>query len=83
MHHTVNKSLTKIEQDNINQTEWNNPDNWAGPRWISIYFSKKDTRTFVPKQVTWMGWTLNLGNVVGLYCLLGLFAALLLLIMFA
>ena len=32
-------------QDETNQAEWANPDNWT-----TIYFSKKDSRTWVPKQ---------------------------------
>jgi len=33
-------------QDEINQTEWENPDNWT-----TIYFSKKDSRPWVPKKI--------------------------------
>ena len=55
----------RVDQKATNQAEWENPDNWSGPRWISVYFSKKDTRTWVPKQIPWMGWTLNLGNTSG------------------
>lgn len=71
------------EQESINQTEWDNPDNWSGPRWISVYFSKKDSRTFVPKQIKQMGWTINLGKAEGVYWLLGLFVALFVLALFA
>lgn len=44
-----------MTQDEINQSEWANPDNWHGPKWISIYSSSVDTRRWVPKQIPWMG----------------------------
>ena len=44
-----------MTQKEMNQTEWENPDNWTGPRWLSIYFSKKDSRCFVPKQIKALG----------------------------
>lgn len=60
-----------MDQKEINAAEWKNPDNWSGPGWVSFYFSKKDTRTWVPKSIPWMGWTLNLGKPAGAYWLLG------------
>lgn len=59
-----------MDQKAINQAEWSNPDNWGGPRWISVYFSKKDSRTWVPKQIPWMGITLNLAKTSGVVMLL-------------
>ena len=58
-----------MTQDEINQVEWDNPDNWTGPKGISIYFSKNDTRTFVPKQLKRTGPTMNLGKTAGFYWL--------------
>ena len=55
-----------MAQTEDNQAEWQNPDNWSGPKWLSAYFSKKDTRTWVPKQIPFMGWTINLGKTAGL-----------------
>lgn len=55
----------RVDQKAINQAEWENPDNWGGPRWMSVYFSKKDSRTWVPKQIPWMGMTLNLAKTSG------------------
>ncbi len=58
-------------QDETNQAEWANPDNWT-----TIYFSKKDSRTWVPKQNPRHGWTINFGNASGakwIYYLFGLF----------
>ena len=54
-----------MDQKQINRKEWENPDNWGGPRWISVYFSKKDSRTFVQKQIPITGWTLNLAKTSG------------------
>lgn len=59
------------QQSATNQSEWENPDNWS-----SIYFSKKDTRTWVPKSNPKMGWTINFGSKSGanwIYYLFGLF----------
>jgi len=58
-------------QDETNQAAWENPDNWT-----TIYFSKKDSRTWVPKQNPRYGWTINFGNASGakwIYYLFGLF----------
>lgn len=60
-----------MNQDEINEREWGDPDNWAGPLLLSVYFSKKDSRTLVPKQIRWMGWTVNLGSRWGVYWLVG------------
>ena len=60
-----------MDQKEINQTEWGNPQNWTGPRWLSVYFSKADTRTWIPKQIPTMGMTLNLGKRAGVYWLVG------------
>ena len=54
-----------MNQEQVNQEEWENPDNWTSPGLMSVYFSKKDTRSLVPKQKRWMGWTFNLGQTAG------------------
>ncbi|MFZ0828284.1 MAG: DUF4019 domain-containing protein [Verrucomicrobiia bacterium] len=59
----------------INEAEWNNPRNWTGPKWLSIYFSKRDSRTWVPKQIPGFGWTVNLGNPRGAFALLAIVGA--------
>ena len=65
-------------QDEINKAEWENPDNWS-----TIYFSKKDSRTCVPKKNPRHGWTVNFATPSGgrwiyyfliLFFLLGVFA---------
>jgi uncharacterized membrane protein len=40
-----------------------------GPPGLSIYFSKHDSRCFVPKQLTGFGPTVNLGTTCGFYWL--------------
>ena len=56
-----------MDQKEINQAEWVNPHNWS----VGFYFSKKDSRTWVPKSVPWMGWTVNLGTPAGACWMLG------------
>lgn len=60
-----------MDQNRINQAEWENPANWSGPRWAAVYFSKRDTRTVVPKRIPRMGWTMNLGHSAGVFWLMG------------
>ena len=60
----------KVNQEEINQAEWENPDNLTGPRGLSIYFSKRDSRCFVPKQIKGLGPTMNLGKASGFAWLL-------------
>jgi uncharacterized membrane protein len=65
-----------MTENETNQAEWENPDNWGGPDWMAIYFSKRDTRTWVPKKLPWMGWTLNLGRDAGVRWLIGILVGL-------
>lgn len=51
-----------MDQKDINQEEWEKPTNWTGPRWLSVYCSKRDSRVWVPKQIPALGWTVNLGQ---------------------
>ncbi|WP_256377982.1 DUF5808 domain-containing protein [Paraferrimonas sp. SM1919] len=62
-----------MEQAEINQCEWGNPENWSGPKWLGVYFSKKDSRIWVPKPVAYTGWTLNLAHSSGVACLFTMF----------
>lgn len=59
-----------MTQQEINEAERKNPDNWTGPKWMSIYFSKKDSRCFAPKQIKTPGPTMNLGSPAGYICFL-------------
>ena len=59
-----------MTQEEINQAEWEDPDNWTGLKWLSIYLSKKDSRCFCPKQIKALGLTMNLGKGAGFAWLL-------------
>jgi len=70
----IGKMKTPKTQDDLNQTEWDNIDNWS-----TIYFSKRDSRACVPKKNPRHGWTINFGSSSGarwIYYLLGLFFSL-------
>ena len=54
-----------MDQGEIDQAEWANLANWMRPRWLSIYFSKRDSRVWVPKRIPVPGWTVNLGRPGG------------------
>lgn len=66
----------RMNQEETNRAEWANPDNWS----VGLYFSKRDSRTWVPKPIPWMGWTVNLGKRAGACWMLGLLVGLPLLI---
>ena len=53
-----------------NQAEWSNEDNWSHSK-FGVYFSKRDTRVWVPKKFGW-GWTLNFGQPQASWWLIGL-----------
>lgn len=57
-----------MNQRDLNDAEWANPSNWSA----GLYFSKKDTRVWVPKSIPWTGWTLNLGTRAGARWMIGL-----------
>jgi len=56
-----------MNQQEINAGEWNNPENWSG-LCNEIYFSKKDSRSFVPRPGRWknLGWSVNLARPLGI-----------------
>lgn len=72
-----------MNQADINEAEWDNPANWSGPGKGYFYFSKRDSRTWVPKSIPWMGWTLNLGQPAGARWLLVFLVGLPLLMLWA
>ena len=39
-----------MTQDEINRTQGENPDGSAGVDWIALYFSKKDSRTWLKRR---------------------------------
>lgn len=61
-----------LTQDELNQQEWDNPDNWGGTSWLEFYFSKNDSRTWVPKRIPLLGKTLNLAKHDSAYWITGI-----------
>ena len=63
-------------QNEINNAEWENSDNWGASgnlaTMASVYFSKKDSRTWVPKKGGSLGWTINLAHRAGVLWFLGI-----------
>ena len=49
-----------MNQNEINEREWNNPANWGGA--MGFYSSRADSRLVVPKPNASMGWTLNMAK---------------------
>ena len=64
-----------MSQVEIDDAEWQNPANWRAG---TFYFSRRDSRSFVPKRHAMLGATINFAKPMGLAFLLGtvLFAAL-------
>ncbi len=61
-----------MTQDNVNKEEWGKAGNWsAGSKWICVYFSHKDSRTWVPKRIPSHGCTMNLAKQAGVAWLTG------------
>jgi uncharacterized membrane protein len=59
-------------REELNDREWADPENWGGPSWCSLYFSKRDSRVLVPKRRPWAGWTFNLARTAGALWFTGL-----------
>ena len=72
-------------QQQVNLEEWNNPDNWSGLGLWKVYFSKRDSRVWVPRL--WNGamspHTINMGHRWGFpaMCLIFYSATLILLVL--
>jgi hypothetical protein len=64
-------------QSEINDEEWNNPDNWGGVGIWRVYFSKRDSRVWVPHW--WNGslspHIINLGHRWGFFTMSLIFYA--------
>ena len=60
-----------MNQGATDQEEWQNDENWGGPKWGEVYFSKNDPRIIVPKRIKWMGWTVNLAHTAGVLLFVG------------
>lgn len=64
-----------MKEDDINLAEWRNPENWSTRRWLGLYFSKRDSRAWVPKPYPVLGWTVNLANQRGALWAIGIVSA--------
>jgi uncharacterized membrane protein len=60
-----------MNQGATDQEEWQKDENWGGPKWGEVYFSKKDPRIIAPKRIKWMGWTVNLAHTAGILLFVG------------
>lgn len=65
-----------MSQLEIDDQEWAKPDNWRGGL---FHYSRRDSRSFVPKRNSAMGITINFARPTGVLFLVGAlgFAALL------
>lgn len=68
-------------QKQINREEWDNPLNWGGPQNLAVYFSKKDTRIWVPQHNRSFGWTVNLAHTGGIVWMVGICMGMIVLLM--
>jgi uncharacterized membrane protein len=57
-----------MRQTEIDDVEWANPANWRA----GFYFSRRDSRSFVPKRNSTLGATINFARPAGYCYLLGL-----------
>ena len=60
--------MTEAEQD---ETEWRSPENWHGGP-LGLYYSRRDSRAFVPKRNPAFGATINFARPLGVVWLVGL-----------
>ena len=65
--------MNPTTQHELNEQHWRDEANWSGPAWMALYFSKHDTRLWVPKRIPGLGWTINLGHPKGPGVMLGIF----------
>ncbi len=64
-----------LSQQEINRLEWENPMNWGGPKGLAVYFSKRDSRIWVPQRKPSLGWTVNLAHTGGVLWFVGICVA--------
>ena len=61
-----------MDQAQTNQAEWAKPESWSSKGVRAVYFSKADTRVWVPKARPALGWTLDLAYRTGVFWLIAL-----------
>lgn len=69
---------SELPQEEINRLEWQNPMNWGGPKGLAVYFSKRDSRIWVPQRRPNFGWTVNLAHTGGVLWFVGICVAVIL-----
>ncbi len=69
--------MNQLTQHELNDQQWHDAANWSGPAFMALYFSKQDTRLWVPKRVPALGWTINLGHPKSAAVMLGIFGGIL------
>ena len=68
---TQNELAQPLTEKDLNEVEWANPDNWGGPPLLSVYFSKKDKRVWVPTRARRL-LTPNLAHDAGILWFVGI-----------
>lgn len=51
-----------MDTNERNIAEWNDDKNWSRFGLLGIYFSKVDSRLWVPKATPGLGWTINFAH---------------------
>jgi uncharacterized membrane protein len=62
--------LVETRQTEIDDAEWRNPANWHGP----VYFSRRDSRGFVPNRKPGIGPAINFAHPAGYGFVIGALA---------
>ena len=72
--------MSQPTQREINDAEWRNPDNWSGSWPYNAYFSKRDSRLFVPQYFNSIlcPHTINFGHRWGFTLLTSLYVVIVL-----
>jgi len=78
---TVDPQIDPATQKAINDSEWKSPDNWGGPQNLAVYFSKRDSRVWVPQHKPSVGWTVNLAHTGGIVWMVGICIGIILMLM--
>jgi uncharacterized membrane protein len=60
-----------MKQKRLNRSEWEDPRNWSD-NFLGLYFSKRDSRVWVPKRRPMLGWTINLAHPRAVWWILGI-----------
>jgi uncharacterized membrane protein len=67
--HSFDFTMPFAEDNLRDEAEWQNPDNWHGGP-LNVYFSRRDSRAFVPKRNPAFGVTINFAHAPGIIFLL-------------